>query len=142
MTLGVGGTAALAAAQGDYAQSQADAGLQVFSQSCASCHGANLRGQSGPALAGPDFASNLSYSKMSAQQFYDFVRTQMPANAPGSLSEQQYLQVLAYILSKNGYPAGASPLSTSTLGSLQLLPYPGAHGSAQQGGDAAQASSN
>jgi hypothetical protein len=49
----------------------------------------------------------------------------MPANDPGSLSDQQYRQVLAYLLSKNGYPAGSKPLTADTLGQISLLPYPG-----------------
>ena len=53
---------AIAETQGDYTPSQADAGRLVFSQHCAQCHGANLEGQAGPPLAGPEFASNLAYS--------------------------------------------------------------------------------
>ena len=83
-----------------------------------------LQGQAGPPLAGPKFAANLRYSKMSAQQMFTFIKTQMPANKPASLTKQQYLQSLAYILSKNGYPAGATPLSEKTLGQVKLLPYP------------------
>jgi mono/diheme cytochrome c family protein len=134
LALGASGGALRAATTGDYTQSQASAGMQAFSQNCASCHGSNLMGQSGPPLAGANFASNLNYSKMSAQQLYDFIRTQMPVNAPGSLSEQQYLQIFAYILSKNGYPQGSTPLSAATLGSVQLLPVPGAAASNQSNG--------
>jgi hypothetical protein len=35
----------------------------------------------------------------------------MPANAPGSLSKTQYLDILAYILEVNGYPAGSQQLT-------------------------------
>jgi PQQ-dependent dehydrogenase (methanol/ethanol family) len=34
----------------------------------------------------------------------------MPLNAPGTLSSQQSLALVAYILEKNGFPAGASPI--------------------------------
>ena len=98
------GAGRLAAATGDYTQDQASAGQQVFTQHCAKCHGGQLQGQAGPPLAGPKFAANLAYSKMSAQQMFTFIKTQMPADKPASLSTQQYLQSLAYILSKNGYP--------------------------------------
>ena len=37
--------------------------------------------------------------------------TQMPMNAPASLSHEQYLAILAYILKQNGYPAGSKPLA-------------------------------
>lgn len=128
MVLGIG---PLAAATGDYTQQQASAGRQVFDRHCAKCHGSRLQGQAGPPLAGSKFASNLEYSKISAQQIFNFIKTQMPANAPASLSKKQYLQALAYILSKNGYPKGAIPLSEQRLAQVELLPYPGKTGKAQ-----------
>lgn len=114
-----------AAPTGDYTQAQAQAGKQVYASTCAACHGSNLKGQSGPALAGKAFASNLEYSKMTATQLFDFTKRHMPKNAPGSLSDDQYRQVFAYILSQNGYPAGQQQLSASTIGNVNLLPYPG-----------------
>ena len=122
------GVGQLAAATGDYTQQQAAAGHQVFMQHCAKCHGGQLQGKAGPPLAGSKFASNLAYSKMSAQQLFTFMKTQMPADAPASLSKQQYLEALSYILSKNGYPQGATPLSEKTLHHIKLLPYPGKTG--------------
>jgi alcohol dehydrogenase (cytochrome c) len=110
---GTGAGGALAAANGGYTESQAAAGKQVYSRQCAECHGSNLQGQAGPALAGPKFASNLRYSKMSAQQLFDFIKTRMPPNAPGSLSDEYYRQVVAYILSRNGHPAGSTPLTAA-----------------------------
>jgi alcohol dehydrogenase (cytochrome c) len=48
----------------------------------------------------------------------------MPVNDPGSLSKQQYTEVLAFILAENGYPAGAAPLDAAHLDDAALLPYP------------------
>lgn len=128
LILTAAGAGRLVAATGDYTQQQAAAGRQVFNQHCAQCHGDKLQGQAGPPLAGPKFESNLKYSKMSAKQMFDFIKTNMPHNAPGSLTKKQYLQALSYILSKNGYPQGSTPLSEKTLGQVKLLPYPGKHG--------------
>ena len=121
----------LAAAPGDYTRQQATAGRQVFDQHCAKCHGSKLQGQSGPPLAGPKFESDLEYSKMSAQQLFTFIKTQMPYDAPASLTKNQYRQALSYILAKNGYPQGATPLSEKTLGNVKLLPYPSKGGGRQ-----------
>jgi hypothetical protein len=52
------------------------------------------------------------------------ISTQMPVNNPGSLSKNQYTQVLAFILAKNGYPAGSVPLDAAHLDQVALLPYP------------------
>ena len=131
LTLTAAGAAQSAASTGDYTQAQAKAGHQVFSQHCAKCHGSNLKGQSGPPLAGSKFKSNLEYSKMSAKQLFTFIKTQMPYDAPGSLKKKQYLQALSYILSKNGYPQGSTPLSEKTIGHVKLLPYPGKKGGSQ-----------
>jgi hypothetical protein len=34
----------------------------------------------------------------------------MPKDAPGSLSRQAYVDLVAFVLSKNGFPAGRTPL--------------------------------
>jgi mono/diheme cytochrome c family protein len=120
---------ALATGTGDYTSAQSTVGRKNFNQSCSSCHGSDLQGQAGPALAGPAFAKSLQFSKMSASQLYGFISKQMPADDPGSLSEDQYLRVLAYILSKNGYPSGQTRLSKDTLSQVVLLPYPGSESS-------------
>jgi len=35
----------------------------------------------------------------------------MPAPAPGTLPHDDYVNVMAFLLQQNGYPAGAQPLS-------------------------------
>ena len=122
---------ALAAGTGDYTSAQGMAGQKIFNHSCSSCHGSDLQGQAGPALAGPAFAKSLQFSKMSASQLYGFISKQMPADDPGSLTEDQYLRVLAFILSKNGYPSGQTRLSKDTLSQVTLLPYPGSEFTSQ-----------
>lgn len=52
----------------------------------------------------------------------------MPARAPGSLADQDYLDVAAYILSENGYPAGSTALTAAV-----TAPLAGAAASATTG---------
>jgi mono/diheme cytochrome c family protein len=94
------GAGTQAKAAGAYTATQAASGATVYTQSCAQCHGANLQGDSGPPLSGPTFSQ--AYGTSTAAQLYDFISHQMPLNAPGSLSQQQYLDVAAYMLSRNG----------------------------------------
>jgi mono/diheme cytochrome c family protein len=103
---------------GGYTDAQAARGATVYNQSCLECHGANLEGQSGPALSGPVLKS--AYGGGTAEPLYDFISRQMPQNAPGSLSQTQYLNVTAFILSKNGFPTRTKALNVVSLKQIQF----------------------
>jgi alcohol dehydrogenase (cytochrome c) len=98
---------------GLYTQAQANDGERVYAQRCQQCHGASLQGQSGGPLAGPTFQQH--YASGTLARLYGFINKQMPADAPGTLSRDDYLAVTAFILAKNGAPAGSTPLSESTM---------------------------
>jgi mono/diheme cytochrome c family protein len=99
-----------------YTAAQATAGADVFSKNCAICHGAALQGEAGPTLLGQSFASPTNNYTVGA--IFGEIAEQMPAGAPGSLTHDQYTAVMAYILSKNGYPAGSTALDyNASLGS-------------------------
>jgi hypothetical protein len=103
---------------GAYTSAQAGLGATIYTQKCSVCHGVNLQGESGTPLTGPTFSQ--AYGGGTAAQLYDFISRQMPLDAPGSLSQQQYFDVTAYILSKNGLPAGDAPLSMGSLTQVSL----------------------
>src|SRR5439155_17227030 len=102
MALGAALTSyAVAQGQGVFTQSQADAGHAVYSANCAGCHRANLAGGGdAPALGGAGFMS--SFGNRSTKDLYNFIAKSMPVGRPGSLSEQQYTDVTAYLLWANG----------------------------------------
>ena len=108
---GIGSAASAQAVGSYYTDAQADAGQTVFASQCAICHGDKLEGKVGPALAGEQFLSVSQYQELTAGFLYKTISRQMPKNAPGSLSKTQYLDVLAYILKVNGYPAGPRQLT-------------------------------
>lgn len=110
---------------GIYTPAEATAGMADYNNNCASCHNADLSGNSGPALAGPKFVSYLQFTKITAAQLEAFIASQMPAPAPGSLTDTQYKNIFAYILSYNHYPSGTSEMTADSLGCLNMLPYPG-----------------
>ena len=101
---GVALASASAASAAGYTQAQAAAGASVYTNHCSSCHGADLRGGAGPTLVGPSITNGYK----TAAALHDFIKAQMPANAPGSLSAAQYDDVTAYLLSKNGKLAAAT----------------------------------
>ncbi|HWT05095.1 MAG TPA: PQQ-binding-like beta-propeller repeat protein, partial [Xanthomonadales bacterium] len=110
---------AVPAGPGHYTRAQAASGAAVYTATCQQCHGVNLQGQSGPGLVGAAFRKYVGKAGTAAS-LEDFIARQMPADKPGSLTQQQYLDVTAYLLARNGYPAGNVPLTKSTLAEVTL----------------------
>jgi len=105
----------IAAAQtpGVYNLEQATNGHSAYVASCAGCHRANLAGGGdAPALGGNGFMA--SFGNRSTKDLYNFIAKSMPAGAPGSLSEEQYTNITAYLLYANGAKAGSAHFSKDT----------------------------
>ncbi|GAC1402211.1 MAG: hypothetical protein NVSMB64_01590 [Candidatus Velthaea sp.] len=115
-----GSVSRAATSTGAYTSAQAADGATVYAGQCAQCHATGLQGNSGPALVGAAFHKSIEATYTTAGALYDFIHAQMPVNAPGSLSQKQYLDVTAFILSKNGYAAGSTPLTMKTAPSVKL----------------------
>ena len=104
---------------------QANAGSEVYSQTCASCHGQNLDdGAFGPALKGVEFRSN--WGGRSADALLTQIE-RMPPAAPGTLGAERHAQLLAYLLQQNGFSAGATSLSADPV-TLKTMVLPGVSG--------------
>jgi mono/diheme cytochrome c family protein len=104
---------------GVYSAAQATAGATIYAAQCSQCHGVKLEGISGPALAGPDFISK--WTGQSADDLRDVIATQMPLTSPGSLKPDEVLDVLAYILQQNKYPAGDAPLTAPKAKAVKIV---------------------
>jgi S-disulfanyl-L-cysteine oxidoreductase SoxD len=78
--------------------SMANLGQTVFSNRCAGCHGTNGQGGNAPAVIGS--GSGLGVYR-NAKALLDYISSAMPLNAPGSLSHQDYLNVLCFLLVQN-----------------------------------------
>jgi mono/diheme cytochrome c family protein len=96
-----------------YTEDQAAKGALAYYQNCAMCHGPLLEGQlggfSGPALKGSEFA-DPSYD-FHLSDIFNFVAKLMPSATPGSLTHEQDVQIMAFILQQNGYPSGSKELA-------------------------------
>jgi polyvinyl alcohol dehydrogenase (cytochrome) len=99
---------------GVYRADQAEAGKALYLKSCATgCHNQNLTGAGPiPSLAGPDFLAR--WSGLSIGELYKRVRTTMPKNQPGSLADEDYVSIIAYMLSANGFRAGPLALTSDS----------------------------
>jgi mono/diheme cytochrome c family protein len=94
---------------GVYSDEQAKRGADAFAKSCASCHGPDLNGlDTAPSLTGTDF--NASWADQTLDDLFERARTTMPADSPGALAREQYADIVAFILSKDGFPAGTADL--------------------------------
>ena len=101
------------AVTGSYTAAQASAGRAEYQSNCASCHLPDLKGSNeAPPLAGGNFMN--SWANRTTTELFDFMRSSMPLNSPGSLSEQAYSNIVAYLLQANGAAAGSRPLSLAT----------------------------
>ncbi|TFG49000.1 MAG: c-type cytochrome, partial [Gemmatimonadales bacterium] len=96
-----------------YTAAQADRGRRIFGAFCATCHGSELEGAVGPALAGANFVARWTLPDRSVADLFRTMRTTMPRPAAGSLAEESYVQLLAYLLERNGIEAGARELTAA-----------------------------
>jgi len=94
-----------------FTAAQVSAGAADFAAHCATCHGSRLEGGAGPALSGPNFKTLSTKVKADVSDIFTYMTTNMPLNAPASLSHTEYVDILSFILSKNGYRPGSSALT-------------------------------
>lgn len=106
---------------GVFTQPQAERGRDVYRKSCASCHKPDLLGESAaPPLAGPEFAQR--WAGQSVDDLLTTIRRSMPQEAPDSLGTAVYADLVSFLLSVNGSPAGQSelPLESGALKQIQF----------------------
>ena len=115
VVLALTGTALAAAAprsvwSGVYTADQAAAGEKIYYARCSTCHGDELGGvERAPALAGPPFLD--SWNGRSLRRLLDRI-DDMPPTEPRSLSPQDAVAVLAFLLRSSEMPSGSSALPT------------------------------
>jgi quinoprotein glucose dehydrogenase len=94
---------------GVFSATQADRGRAAYREQCARCHGPDLAGgESTPPLAGAAFLAQ--WKSKTATDLLDRTRRTMPTDNPGGLSDRQYADIVAYVLSANRFRAGAADL--------------------------------
>jgi mono/diheme cytochrome c family protein len=100
-----------------YTSRQAARGQELFETVCVECHT-------------PDYFTGEKMAEWKNRpigEIYQFSSTMMPANAPGTLAPQDYIDVIAYWLRQNGYPTGNQelPPDQTALNKIQIVPPPG-----------------
>ena len=122
-------TAALVGAAGQesamYTAAQAEAGQSAYQQDCAGCHMADFSGAfEAPELAGPNFRN--AWGTQPIGELFEYIRATMPPEGAGSLTDRTYINIIAYVLQGNGFPAGDEPLPVGATAALASAGQPGA----------------
>jgi S-disulfanyl-L-cysteine oxidoreductase SoxD len=106
---------------GVYKSAQAERGREAFRTTCRGCHAADLSGGNLP-LTGSTFLAHWLEDNLNS--LFAKIR-KMPPGGEG-LPESTHLDILAFLLESNGYPAGQSDLSTTDLNAIRLTENQGA----------------
>ena len=111
-----------------YTTDQASNGKDLYVKYCAVCHGANgqggtvpdefgqLKGLKAPPLVGPGRLPGME----TVGQVYDFASQNMPANKPGSLNSEEYLDIISFALQANGIEPDGKPLTPASAKDIKL----------------------
>ena len=92
------------------ATAQIDQGKQLYVEKCAKCHGPGGEGtDKGPAVVGKDAfplhpraGAKRDVDFHTAADVFAWATKHMPADAPASLSSEQYLAIFAFDVTANG----------------------------------------
>jgi len=112
--------AAKTVADGVYTDAQAARGAAVYDASCSGCHRADLGGATGPSLREQRFAREFAGKDL--KTLFTKTATTMPRNAPASLGDNVYLDIVAHLLKENGFPAGSRELTADALDGIRIVP--------------------
>lgn len=118
-------TASASTLDGVYMAEQVEGIKSTFSRECASCHGPELGGSGmAPPLKGLPFM--FFWQGKSVAELYTYTHDNMPLGNAGSLSDEAYADLIALILSSNGFPAGETALEPDleALAEIAIAPAP------------------
>ena len=111
-----------------FTKAQSAEGRAVYRQHCASCHGAKLEGLDiAPALSGSRFDRNWRGKSADVLSFHLHRMPPENPDAPVSLGEEDYANLLAYIFQMNDLEPGetALPSGSTKLAGLLVPTIPG-----------------
>jgi alcohol dehydrogenase (cytochrome c) len=99
---------------GPFTAEQADAGRAIYETTCSRCHLPDFKGTfEAPPLAGANFMN--MWRNRPTSDLFSRIRNSMPLSNPGSLSDQDAVGLVAYILQANGAIAGTQALTPETI---------------------------
>jgi cytochrome c5 len=96
-----------------FTEVQANRGRDTFRAVCTECHYSSE-------FADAQF--KFKWSQRSVGSLFQLIQTSMPETAPGSLSSEEAVQLVAYVLRMNGFEAGPNelPIDSAILDGISL----------------------
>ena len=142
-SIGLFAVATSAQTAGPFNAAQVEAGRNAFAANCMVCHGDNMSGLGeAPAIAGK--AMMINFGGRTTKDLFDTIKAEMPFGAPGSLSDETYTNLVAFILHANGATTGSTAFTPATAVKISTIangnvPADVANGVKASGGRAAAA---
>ena len=90
---------------GVYTFEQAERGVALYKQKCASCHA--------PSRFTDDQLFLTPYAGKPMWEMFDVISYSMPEDDPGGMKPEEYAVVIAQLLRMNGFPTGQTDLPAS-----------------------------
>jgi len=87
-----------------YSDAQASRGAATYNTKCSECHDGGM----GPSLTGNEFLG--SWDNKTLRTLYSRILSTMPSDDPGSLTETEVLDLVAYLVRANRFPSGDKAL--------------------------------
>ena len=97
---------------GIFNQAEVDRGAAAYRTYCSSCHGESLQGYGG-ILIGEKFDNRWREDNL--HNLFNLIRVTMPPGKRERPADAEYVNILAYILKANGFPAGSENLCLRSL---------------------------
>src|SRR6267143_3422318 len=101
------------AGTGLYTAEQANAGRATYQIKCATCHLPDLKGSNEASpITGMNFFN--TWRDRAISDLINRIRNTMPMTEPGSLGDEEAVNIVAYLLQANGVTAGTQALTPAT----------------------------
>ena len=102
---------------GVFTADQAARGRERYEASCQRCHGIDLTGGAGRSLTGDVFLRD--WTGLTLDSLFERMQS-MPPGGSESLAADAYVDIITYVLERNGFPAGGDELASGFLNTVRV----------------------
>jgi mono/diheme cytochrome c family protein len=108
---------------GVYSKAQADSAKASYNKICADCHAFTVAAKKRPAdLPLGDEPFLKKWNGRSLDELITLIVMTMPNDGSAVVTDAEAVDLVAYILHQNGFPAGPDPLTKSSASAVMALP--------------------